>query len=150
MLLKQKLHSFVLSSNNYPTDLPVIIYSLIIVAKSASVHTLFCHDNVNCSLSYNRVMSLDMLLQILLGGELLLTLRTLGWLGVFTEVFGQTSRGEELPITLRAGEPLCVEVGLLVSLQGPGFIKHPPTMFTVVRRLHFRWSRISGLKSGLG
>ena len=95
-------------------------------------------------------MCLDMLLQIVLGSELLLTLLTLGGLGVFTEVFGQASRGEELSITLRAGEPLRVQVGLLVSLQGPGFIKHSPTILTVVRSLHFRWSGIFGLSSSLG
>ena len=95
----------------------------------------------------NNVMCLDMLLEILLGGELLPTLGTLGRLVVFTEVFGQPSGGEELSIALRAGEPLGVQVGLFVSLQGPGFVKDPPTMFTIVQRLH--WSWISGLGSCL-
>merc|ERR1719219_1145804 len=94
----------------------------------------------------NHVMCLYMLLEILLGGELL---PTLGRLVVFTEVFGQPSRGEELSITLRAGEPLGVQVGLLVSLQGPGFVKDPPTMFTIVQRLHWSWNWISRLGSCL-
>ena len=97
----------------------------------------------------DRVMCLDMLLEILLGGELLPAVTALSRLAVFTEVLGQPGRGEELSITLSAGEPLSVQVDLLVSLQAPGFVKHPPTMFTVVQRLHFSWSWISRLDSGL-
>ena len=97
------------------------------------------------------MMSLEVLVQVLLGGELFPTLRlwTLSWLAVFTEVFGQPSRGEELSITLRTGEPLRVQVDLLVSLQGPGLVKHPPTILTIVQRLHLRWGGISSLHSGL-
>ena len=95
-------------------------------------------------------MCLDMLFQVVLGGELSLTLLTLGWLGVFTEVFGQPGRGEELPLTLSAGEPLCVEVDLLVSPQGPSFVEEPPALLTHVVSLHFSRSWISGLNSSLG
>lgn len=94
-------------------------------------------------------MCLDMLLQILLGGELLPAVTALSRLAVFTEVLGQPGRGEELSIALRAREPLGVQVYLLVSLQGPGLIKEPPTMITHVLSLHVRWSWISSLHSGL-
>ena len=80
-------------------------------------------------------MGRDMLVEVLLGGELSLTLGTRGGRQVLAEVLGQAGRGEKLPVTLGAGEPLRVEVDLLVSLQSPRLVKHPPTLVTRQRSL---------------
>ena len=80
-------------------------------------------------------MSLDMLVQVQPAGELPLALLALDGLEVLGVVSVQAGRGEELLVTLSAGEPFSVEVGLLVSSQDPGLVKHPPTLRTLQQRL---------------
>ena len=73
-------------------------------------------------------MGLEVLVEVVAGGELSLTLSAGHGGEVLAEVPGKAGRGEELFVTLAAGEPLGVDVGLLVSLQGPGLVKQSPTL----------------------
>ena len=74
------------------------------------------------------MVCLEVLGEVLTGGELPLALAAGHGREVLAKVPGQAGRGEELLLALAAGEPLGGVVSLLVPLQGPWLVEQSPAL----------------------